>query len=130
MPDHLFVYGTLMRRFGHPMHAALARAAEFVGEASVQGRLHDLGRYPGLVLSGQPGDTVFGELYRLNDAAVLGVLDDYEGCGPGDPEPHDYARRRVSVGADGGTTEAWVYVYVGPVDGLRRIASGRYAPPA
>ena len=127
MSNHLFVYGTLMRRFGHPMHEALARCADFIGEASVQGRLYDLGRYPGLVLSYTPADTVVGELYRLRAPDVLRVLDDYEGCAPGDPEPHEYVRRRVVVSdADGGAIEAWTYVYNRPVEQQARIASGRY----
>ena len=127
MISHLFVYGTLMRRFGHPMHDALARGADFVGEAVVQGRLYDLGHYPGLVLSESRADTVFGELYRLHDDDVLRVLDDYEGCAPGEPEPTEYVRRSVSVaGADGGVIEAWTYVYNRPGEEQARIASGRY----
>ena len=126
MTAHLFVYGTLMRRFRHPMHDALARGAEFVGEGCVQGRLYDLGRYPGLVLSEVAENRVFGELYRLHDDDVLRVLDDYEGCGPGDPEPHEYVRRMVSVRAGDRAAEAWVYVYAGPIGGLRQFVSGRY----
>ena len=130
MTAHLFVYGTLMRRFRHPMHDALARAAEFVGEASVQGRLYDLGLYPGLVLSDSRADTVFGELYRLHDDTVLRVLDDYEGCGRDDPQPHEYVRGTVSVlAADGGATSAWAYIYARAVEERTHLASGRYAPP-
>jgi len=126
MTEHLFVYGTLMRRFRHPMHDELARGADFVGEAVVQGRLYDLGRYPGLVLSESPEDGVSGELYRLHDDTVLRVLDDYEGCGPADAQPHEYVRRTVTVCGDGGTSEAWAYVYNRPVHALPRITSGRY----
>jgi len=31
--DHLFVYGTLMRGFDHPMARLLSRSADFLGEA-------------------------------------------------------------------------------------------------
>ena len=31
--DRLFVYGTLMRGFDHPMAQLLSRSAEFIGEA-------------------------------------------------------------------------------------------------
>ena len=115
-----------MRRFGHSMHDVLARGADFVGEGVVLGRLYDLGRYPGLVLSESTEDKVFGELYRLRDDDVLRVLDDYEGCAPGDPEPHEYARRSVSVIGAGAATEAWAYIYNGAVEQLRLITSGRY----
>ena len=63
--DRLFVYGTLMRGFDHPMAQLLSRSAEFIGEARCQGRLYLVKHYPGLVLSDDPADVVFGELYRL-----------------------------------------------------------------
>jgi gamma-glutamylcyclotransferase (GGCT)/AIG2-like uncharacterized protein YtfP len=69
--DRLFVYGTLMRGFDHPMAQLLSRSAEFLGEARCQGRLYLIKHYPGLVLSGDPADVVFGELYRLRAPAEL-----------------------------------------------------------
>jgi len=33
MNDLLFVYGTLMRGFDHPMAQLLSRSADFIGEA-------------------------------------------------------------------------------------------------
>ena len=65
MLDRLFVYGTLMRGFDHPMAQLLSRGADFIGEARCQGRLYLVKHYPGLVLSDDPADVVFGELYRL-----------------------------------------------------------------
>ena len=55
--DHLFVYGTLMRGFDHPMARLLSRSADFIGEARCQGRLYRIKHYPGLVLSGDPACT-------------------------------------------------------------------------
>src|SRR5438445_2899 len=49
--DRLFVYGTLMRDFDHPMAQLLSRRADFIGEARCQGRLYLVKHYPGLVLS-------------------------------------------------------------------------------
>ncbi|GAC1630468.1 MAG: hypothetical protein NVS4B4_12840 [Bradyrhizobium sp.] len=63
--DLLFVYGTLMRGFDHPMAQLLSRSAEFLGEARCRGRLYLVKHYPGLVLSDDPAETVSGELYRL-----------------------------------------------------------------
>jgi hypothetical protein len=40
MQDRLFVYGTLMRAFDHPMARLLSRSADFIGEARCQGRLY------------------------------------------------------------------------------------------
>jgi gamma-glutamylcyclotransferase (GGCT)/AIG2-like uncharacterized protein YtfP len=74
--DRLFVYGTLMRGFDHPMAQLLSRSADFLGTATCRGRLYLIKHYPGLVLSDDAGDIVFGELYRLRDRdALLGEFD-------------------------------------------------------
>src|SRR3981081_956889 len=61
----LFVYGTLMRGFDHPMAQLLSRSADFIGEARCQGRLYLVKHYPGLVLSGDPPDVGFGDIHPL-----------------------------------------------------------------
>src|SRR4051812_45548450 len=66
MTSNLFVYGTLMRGFDNPMTKLLARNAEFCGPARCQGRLYLVTWYPGMVLSDDPGDVVFGELFSLH----------------------------------------------------------------
>src|SRR3954454_24022334 len=52
--DRLFVYGTLMRAFDHPMAKLLSRSADFIGEARCRGRLYLVKHYPGLVRSDDP----------------------------------------------------------------------------
>jgi gamma-glutamylcyclotransferase (GGCT)/AIG2-like uncharacterized protein YtfP len=125
--DLLFVYGTLMRGFDHPMAKLLSRSAEFIGEARCQGRLYLVKHYPGLVLSDDANDVVFGELFRLHaPQASLVTFDGYEGCGPGVASPQ-YLRQVLPVTLDDGTaSEAWTYVYNRPVDKLKRITSGRF----
>jgi gamma-glutamylcyclotransferase (GGCT)/AIG2-like uncharacterized protein YtfP len=125
--DRLFVYGTLMRGFDHPMAKLLSRSAEFIGEARCQGRLYLVKHYPGLVLSVDADDVVFGELFRLHTPqASLVTFDDYEGCGPGAASPQ-YLRQVLPVTLDDGTvSEAWTYVYNRPVAKLKQIASGRF----
>ena len=126
--DRLFVYGTLMRGFDHPMAQLLLRSADFLGAATCRGRLYLIKHYPGLVLSDAAGDIVFGELYRLRDRdALLGEFDMYEACGEGFPEPTEYLRQMLAVTLeDGAAGEAWTYVYNWPVTGLPRIASGKF----
>jgi gamma-glutamylcyclotransferase (GGCT)/AIG2-like uncharacterized protein YtfP len=126
--DHLFVYGTLMRGFDHPMAQLLSRYADFIGEAHCRGRLYLVKHYPGLVLSDDADDIVFGELFRLRQAAeLLREFDIYEACGEGFAEPTEYVRRMLGVTLEGGETrEAWTYVYNWPVERLPRIASGRF----
>ena len=63
--DRLFVYGTLMRGFDHPMAQLLSRSADYLGPATCRGRLYLIKHYPGLLLSDEPSDIVFGEVYRL-----------------------------------------------------------------
>ena len=128
MQDHLFVYGTLMRGFDHPMAKLLSRSAEFIGPARCQGRLYMVKHYPGLVLSDDASEIVHGELYRLREVdAMLREFDMYEACGEGFPEPTQYLRRMLSVTSAGGAAaEAWTYVYNWPVEKLARIESGRF----
>ena len=126
--DRLFVYGTLMRGYVHPMARLLSANADFLGEASCQGRLYQVKHYPGLVLSDQASDIVLGELYRLRAVDdLLREFDMYEACGEGFPEPTQYVRRMLAVMlADGTTREAWTYIYNWPVAELARIESGRF----
>ena len=126
--DRLFVYGTLMRGFDRPMAQLLSRSADFLGPATCRGRLYLIKHYPGLVLSDDAAELVFGELYRLRDRdALLGELDMYEACGEGFPEPTEYIRRMLAVAQeDGAAGEAWTYVYNWPVTGLPPIASGKF----
>ena len=126
--DRLFVYGTLMRGFDHPMAALLSRSADFIGEARCRGRLYRVKHYPGLVLSEEADDVVFGEVYRLRQRAeLLREFDMYEACGEGFAEPTEYVRQMLPVTLeDGAVGEAWTYVYNWPVAHLPRIASGRF----
>jgi gamma-glutamylcyclotransferase (GGCT)/AIG2-like uncharacterized protein YtfP len=126
--DLLFVYGTLMRGFAHPMAQLLSRGAEFLGEARCHGRLYLVKHYPGLVRSDDPAETVSGELYRLRRPdELLREFDMYEACGEGFAAPTEYLRRMLPVTRDGHAAEqAWTYIYNWPVAHLPRIASGRF----
>ncbi|MGJ5176560.1 gamma-glutamylcyclotransferase family protein [Bradyrhizobium oligotrophicum] len=129
--DLLFVYGTLMRGFDHPMARLLSANADFVAEASCRGRLYRIQHYPGLVLSENAADVVHGELFRLRQPEpMLREFDMYEACGDGFAAPTEYLRRRLGVTlADGSAREAWTYVYNWPVDAAARIVSGRFLAP-
>jgi gamma-glutamylcyclotransferase (GGCT)/AIG2-like uncharacterized protein YtfP len=125
--DRLFVYGTLMRGFDHPMAQLLSRSADFLGEARCRGRLYLIRHYPGLVLSDDPADVVLGELYRLRaPKELLREFDMYEACGQGFAQPTEYIRQMLPVTLNDKTAEAWTYIYNWPVTRLPRIASGRF----
>ena len=122
MMTSLFVYGTLKRRAPGRPHRLL-RSAQFVGSASVRGRLYDLGRYPGLVRERANDGRVFGELYELPDDVAkraLRNLDEYEG--------QEFDRQRMyAVLPDGRRRASWVYVLrEQPRDSARPVQSGRY----
>jgi gamma-glutamylcyclotransferase (GGCT)/AIG2-like uncharacterized protein YtfP len=127
-PDLLFVYGTLMRGYAHPMAQLLSRSADFLGEARCRGRLYLVKHYPGLVLSNDTTEVVFGELYRLRGPIeLLREFDMYEACGEGFAAPTEYIRQMLPVtSGDGAASEAWTYLYNWPVTHLPRIASGRF----
>lgn len=117
----LFVYGTLRKGAGHPMHRVLRDGARYVGPATVRGALYDLGGIPGLRLEGD--GTVHGEVYALTQPTrVLLDLDDYEGEG--------YDRLQVEARVDGtGVRTAWAYLWGAPVDEGAIIASGDWLAP-
>jgi gamma-glutamylcyclotransferase (GGCT)/AIG2-like uncharacterized protein YtfP len=126
--DRLFVYGTLMRGFDHPMAKLLSANADFLGDATCRGRLYLVRHYPGLVLSDNAGDIVHGELFRLRARdELLREFDMYEACGEGFKPPTQYVREMLQVTlADGSASEAWTYLYNWPIAKLARIASGRF----
>jgi len=118
--DHLFVYATLRSPFTNRYARLLAERATLLGRARIQGKLYDLGPYPGMLLSGDPEDWVIGEIYRLHDPAeTLAILDDYEGA--------PYTRVAAQVRAEfAETVDVWVYTYNLPVTEAQRILSGDY----
>jgi len=120
MKHALFIYGTLMPglRLQAEMHGA-----RLVGAAQVQGRLVDVGCYPGLL---QGEGQVTGEVYEV-DEAHLARLDAVEGLLPGDPAASPYWREMVTVlsGLLQGQ-QVQTYVYKLPAGGCVPIPHGDY----
>jgi gamma-glutamylcyclotransferase (GGCT)/AIG2-like uncharacterized protein YtfP len=113
-PIILAVYGTLRR--GERNEPYLA-GAEYLGAASVLGRLHEMPRsrlrayaYPALV---DGSDRVVVELYRLPDEAALTAIDALEVYDPADEAASQYVRRSLAV-VNGPVATAWTYLYNGP----------------
>ena len=102
---------------GYVLHPLLSGDATFLGEGRVRGRLLDLGRWPGLI---DGAGTTRGELYRLDDPALLAVLDREE-------VGYNFERRRTVVTLTSGRRErAWVYRYRGPRHRAAVIPDGDY----
>jgi len=128
MPQHLFVYGTLSPRHAPPEIAATVRRLRPVGQASVKGRLYDLGEYPGAVLNESSRSVIRGEVFELpGDKSTLSSLDDYEGFEPGKRASSLFLRRAYPVTMDDGKRlRCWVYVYNGTMKDAQPLRSGRY----
>lgn len=128
MTERLFVYGTLRKDSPQPMAKLLVENSRFLGTASTQGALYDLGRYPGMVPSNNPDHTTFGELFELtNPQKVLGPLDEYEECSENYPKPTLYERKLCQVRQESGeTVDAWSYIYNRNVDGHIFVQDGDY----
>lgn len=125
---YLFVYGTLRSASPHTMSGVLAKRATLVGEATAQGLLFDLGSYPGAVHVVGSRSRIRGELYRLRSPYALTILDAYERCGRGNPQPHLFRRQTTEVRlvGSGDSLRAWIYWYRGSIDGAAPIPSGEY----
>jgi gamma-glutamylcyclotransferase (GGCT)/AIG2-like uncharacterized protein YtfP len=113
--DLLFAYGTLMR--GFPLHALLEERATYLSEATTPGLLLDLGSYPAALKSAT--GKIRGEVYLLTDPGLWRALDSAEGS--------QYHREQAGIEqASGGRVEAYVYWYVGPLDGAVSVPGGDY----
>ena len=105
---HLFVCGTLRSdatdEMGRLARTRLFAVSDFMGTASMQGVLYDLGAYPGMVPSDETDLRVLGEVRRLHDPDGTFVwLDEYEG--------DEYRRiERTATLAGRNDVLAWVYV--------------------
>jgi len=125
----LFVYGSLRKGAAFEKAQMLAGRAEHRGPASAIGRLYLIDWYPGFVPGDDARDRVMGDLFVLRDEALLAELDLYEGCGPDNPHPQEYRRKRICVDTPDGAVEAWAYLYNWPVEGHVPIPDGDFLAP-
>ena len=131
--NKLFVYGTLMSTvsvpLGRSMRSRLRLESSLLGPARIHGRLYDLGSYPGLVVSNNPSDHVYGEVFELHEPSnTLPWLDDYEGIGSSKASDDLYIRETRTVWLETRTAEAWVYIFNGSIEQARHVSGGRWPP--
>jgi gamma-glutamylcyclotransferase (GGCT)/AIG2-like uncharacterized protein YtfP len=124
---NLFVYGSLRSGFKSPSYEYISRFFSFAGDAKVRGKLFDLGSYP----AGVPANDenfIIGELYTIKHepefAWAIGQLDDYEGVSVEPDEIQLYKRELVDVYRGDDITPAWIYWFIGNVQGKPQIESG------
>ena len=127
--SYLFLYGTLISGHAHPsILVQLKRHCRDLGRAWAQGRLYDLGEYPGMVESGNSSDRVYGRLYEAvsHERHLITRLDRYENYFPSQPNRSEYLRKHVTVINQNTCFEAWTYLYHRSVRNLIRIKNGDY----
>ena len=123
----LFVYGSLRSGFKSHAYEYISRFFSLVDNARVKGKLFDLGTYAAGVPTNDESFIV-GELYTIKHenefSWAIGQLDDYEGVSVESDEMQLYKRELVDVILNDDTTSAWIYWYVGSVEGKPVIESG------
>ncbi|HPQ55492.1 MAG TPA: gamma-glutamylcyclotransferase [Spirochaetota bacterium] len=68
MSEYIFVYGSLMKGFHNHDSFSFSSSTHFVCRAVLQGAvMFDMGFYPCVVLTGNPNNSVCGEVYRYHD---------------------------------------------------------------
>lgn len=132
MKEYLFVYGTLLEDFAPKEIAAAQEQLKYVGAGFINGRLYDLGEYPGAVLEPDGRNKVFGKIYELpSDAKILKALDEYEEFFPRKRRQSLFIRKQTSVGrTNKKPIKAWVYEYNRDVRSSPIIRSGDYSKVA
>lgn len=100
---HVFVYGTLRRGEANDINRRHP-APRWVGEARIQGRMFDLGAYPGVLLGGP--QWVQGEVYAVTPEleADLDALEGVRADGEG-----EYRKRDLDVAVAGRVLRCLVY---------------------
>ncbi|MBS1524245.1 MAG: gamma-glutamylcyclotransferase [Bacteroidetes bacterium] len=126
MNDKLFVYGTLLDR-SNQYGVYLKDNSILCSKGKINGRLYDIGEYPGAVLTSEGEEYVYGLVFKLKDPEeALVVLDEYEGFGADQPQPNEFIRVLTRAETQSGLVDCWIYVYNMPYQNLPRIASGNY----
>lgn len=124
--SYLFVYGSLLND-DNEFAVYLKQNCTFYAKGKFEGRLYDIGLYPGAIINAGSDEQVYGSIFLVNDPHVaFKVLDDYEGFGPDQSYPNLFIRQLVTTEFAEGKLDCWVYLYNLPVTGLTQIISGDY----
>lgn len=124
----IFIYGTLLPEYSHPMSDWLKLHSRPVCKGAVSGELYLVDDYPGLVYLPFSGQWTKGWIVELNDPEInLQKLDLYEGIGENPNDEDEYRREIIPVkGDDSLWRDCWVYIFNKDPKGLKKIDSGYY----
>lgn len=116
-----------MQDFTSEITQVLRSRSEFVGEGWINGKLYDLGSYPGLVYEAEGDKSVRGEVYRMHRPdLLLPVLDYYEMIDPAQPAHNEYKRSLLPITMFDQIQDCWTYVFQQSVAAFPEISSGDY----
>src|SRR5437762_13944159 len=96
MLSKIFVYGSLntpSNRFSRK----LIRNSVLIGKGEMEGKLYNIGNYPGALNEPHPSYRSHGVFYQMNDISMLPALDNYEDYKSGNPAQSHFVRRAVVV---------------------------------
>ena len=126
MTPYLFVYGTLMDR-QNEIADTLRLNSRFVAPGKFKGLLFDIGEYPGAIAVKNGENYVFGSvLLIMNQEQIFKILDEYEGFGEDEEKTNLFIRDLLDIETATGIIKCWVYLYNLPVEGFKRIISGKW----
>jgi gamma-glutamylcyclotransferase (GGCT)/AIG2-like uncharacterized protein YtfP len=124
--EYLFIYGTLLKDINSKMSLYLNENADFYNKGYFIGKLYNIGKYPGAIVSDDYKDKVHGNIFKLNNVDIFSILDDYEGVGNNFSYPNEYVRKKIKVYTDNEELDSWIYLYNYSVEYLYMIESGDY----
>jgi gamma-glutamylcyclotransferase (GGCT)/AIG2-like uncharacterized protein YtfP len=123
----IFVYGSLRSGFRSEAYQYISRYFNLLGNATIKGKLFDLGDYPAAIATDENYFLV-GELYQIAREEefnwAIEQLDDYEGLNVEADETALYKREITTVYINNETVKAWVYWFTGSVENKPVVASG------
>lgn len=125
---YLFVYGTLRPSLWPSALRPLLKTTICLGEASLPGRLYDLGPHPGAIPDSSSELLIQGEVLELpGEEGLLEALDKYEDFSPKDQEGSLFLRlqREVKL-SNGQKCICWVYAYNRSPGSARLVSHGDY----
>ena len=118
-PGYIALYGSLRKQGGIGDEPDLSKRLKPAGAAIIEGKLIDLGDYPGLIQG--PGE-VQAELCEVVDRDAFRIMDQHERYDPTDVKGSLYLRRAVRLLQP--NVDAWVYVYNHPAGDAPEVAGG------
>ncbi len=119
--DFIMFYGSLQRGEFPYIDLNLGEMLKFIDVCTFKGDLRDMGAHPACV---DGNSIIHGELFKITDPKVVGVLDKFERFDPNDKQGSLYLRVEVQLLSPKQT--AWTYIYNQDVAGKPTIPDGHW----